>query len=175
MNIRHTVLGLLLCFTLFVTVGCASQGRSIPVNVNNLYIQSFDNNTSETAIEDILTEDVTQEFLSNGQVSLVDKSEADAILIGTIKRYKNIPLIFNDQDIVQQYKLRIEISLALKDVETGDVLWTHPNIRRETTYSDVQPPFETELDAQRRVSEQLARDVVSSTVEGWPYMDDGST
>lgn len=152
--------------------GCAGQGRSIPVNVNNLYIQTFQNNSSESALESILTEDVIQEFLADGRLEVVQRSEADAILIGTITRYKHIPLIYNDQDIVQQYKVRMEISITLRDATTREVLWTHPDILRETTYSDIQPPIETELDAQERVSEQLARDAVTSTVEGWPYLDD---
>jgi hypothetical protein len=172
MNIRTTVAVLLLVLMVGFTAGCSTRSRSVPVNVSDLYLKPFDNNTSEPGLGDILTEDATQEFLSSGQVNLVDRSKADAVLIGVIERYKHIPLIFNDQDIVQQYKVRIEISIALKDPETGEVLWTHPDVRRETTYSDVQPPIETELDAQRRVSDMLARDVVTSTVEGWPYMDD---
>lgn len=172
MSIKTVRTGIILIVLAGFLVGCAGKSRSIPTNVNNLYIRNFNNNTSEPGLEGILTEDVTQEFLSNGQVNLVDREDADAILLGTIKRYKHIPLIFNDQDIVQQYKVRIEISLALKDAQSGDVLWTHSTIWRETTYSDIQVPIETELDAQERVSEQLARDVVSSTVEGWPYMGD---
>lgn len=172
MSFRPRSFALVLALFLITAVGCAGPSRSIPANVNNLYLETFDNNSTEPALQDILTEDTTQEFLANGQVSLVDRDQADAILTGTIKRYKNIPLIYNDQDIVQQYKVRVEISISLRDADTGERLWTHSNIRRETTYSDVQPPIETELDAQEQVSEQLARDVVTSTVEGWPYMDD---
>jgi len=151
---------------------CAGQGRSIPVNVNNLYVSTFQNQSSESSLERILTDDVIQEFLADGRVEVVSRSEADAILVGTVTRYKNIPLVYNDQDIVQQYKVRMEISISLIDTVSRETLWTQPNIFRETTYSETQPPVETELDAQERVSEQLARDVVTSTVDGWPYLDD---
>jgi len=162
---------LTLVFGLFCVVGCTNKSGSIPTNVSQIHVPTFQNSSSEPTLEEILTDDVIQEFLADGRVSLVSRAEAEAILLGTIKQYKHIPLMYNDQDIVQQYKVRIEISLALKDAKTGTILWRQPEIRRETRYSDVQPPVETELNAQERVSEQLARDVLTSTVEGWPYFD----
>lgn len=104
-------------------------------------------------------------------MDLVSKSKSDVVVEGTITNYQRIPLIYNEQDIVQQYKVRIEMDLELKDSESGEVLNQFDNIFRETTYSDVNPPVETELDAQERVLRKLARDIVTTIVEGWPYLE----
>ncbi|MFB6355904.1 MAG: LPS assembly lipoprotein LptE [bacterium] len=157
--------------SMFLLSSCARKSQSIPVNISNLYVPPFKNETNESGLEDLLTDEAIQEFQADANLQLVTKKKADAMLIGRITRYKKIPLLYNDQDVVQQWKLRIEMSLALKDLETGKILWRKPDIFRETTYSDIIPPIETELDAKKRVIRQLARDAVSSTVEGWPYIE----
>ena len=162
--------GILLFSSLLLS--CAGQGRSIPVNVNNLFVSTFQNQSSESALERILTDDVIQEFSADGRVEIVSRSDADAILRGSIIRYRNIPVVYNDQDIVEQFKVRMGISVSLIDPRTQETLWTQSDLFRETTYSETQPPVETESDAQERVSEQLARNVVTRAIDGWPYVED---
>lgn len=100
----------------------------------------------------------------------MSSNKADVLLTGAITRYQRIPLIYNEQDVVQQYKVRMDISLKLIDPDSKTVLREWDRIFRQTTYSDVIPPIETELEAQERVVRLLARDVVTATVEGWPYL-----
>jgi hypothetical protein len=162
----------LLAFLLLA--GCAgTQSRSIPPNVNDVYLSPIENQSSETGLENILSDMVTQQLLADGRVDLVERENAQVVLIGTITNYQRIPLIYNDQDIVQQYKVRVEMDITLKDPKTGEILNQFDNIFRETTYSDINPPIETEFSAQERVLRKLARDVVSVMVEGWPYLELG--
>lgn len=162
--------GVILILLLSLPACAGKQDHSIPADISGLYLAPFENSSSETGLENLLTDEVTQQFLSDGRLSLVSREQADAMLVGEIQRYRRIPLIYNEQDVVQQYKLRVEINLRLLDPETQKVLRSWPMIFQETTYSDVIAPIETELDAQERVLRQLARDVVTFTVEGWPYL-----
>lgn len=155
-----------------LVAGCAkTNSRSIPTNVNDVYLEPINNKTGEIRLSNILTDQAIQQLLADGRIDLVDKKKADVFVQGTVTNYKRIPLSYNEQDIVQQYKVRVEMSLTLKDAKTGEELNNFSDIFRETTYSDINPPIETELDAQERVLRKLARDIVTTVVEGWPYMD----
>ncbi len=169
-NNRKLIFCLLVIF--FLT-GCAGiERRSIPADIRDLAVVPFDNSSAEPGLENILTDEIIQQFLAEGQLNLVQPGQADVILEGSIDRYRRIPLIYDDRDRVQQYRLRVDISFQLIDPDTERALRSFKNIYRQTTYSDLIPPRETEYDAQERVLYQLSRDVVTSVVEGWPYMAD---
>ncbi|MGM0381460.1 MAG: LPS assembly lipoprotein LptE [bacterium] len=160
------------CFLiLFLLAGCAGGSHSIPTNVRDLAVVPFDNSSAEPGLENILTDEIIQQLLAEGQLNLVKPEEADVILRGNIDRYRRIPMIYDERDRVQQYRVRVEINYKLIDPATDRALRTFEDIYRQSTYSEVVPPIETEYDAQERVLFQLARDVVTSVVEGWPYMD----
>lgn len=162
---------LVLVVLVLVQVGCGTRNStSIPTNVNDVYLPPVENQSNETGLENLLTDQVTQQLLADGRVDLVEKSGADVIVQGVITNYQRIPLAYNDQDIVQLYKVRVEMDLALTDPRTGEILRNFERIFRETRYSDINPPIETELDAKQRVVRKLARDVVTTVVEGWPHM-----
>lgn len=151
--------------------GCGTRNSSsIPANVNDVHLPPMENSTREPGLENLLTDQVTQQLLADGRVDLVGKSEAKVVVHGTITGYERIPLAYNDQDIVQQYKVRMEMRIELVDPGSGETLKQFSNIFRETRYSDINPPIETEFDAKQRVVRKLARDVVTTLVEGWPYL-----
>lgn len=156
----------------FFLFGCAvTNSRSIPTNVNDVYLAPVDNRSNEVGLANIITDQSTQQLLADGRVDLVEREKADVVVRSVVTSYQRIPLIYNDQDIVQQYKVRIEMAIRLEDAETGEVLNQFDDIFRETTYSDVNPPIETEQVAQERVVRKLARDIVTTVVEGWPYLE----
>lgn len=162
----------LVCLVAVLIGGCGTRNsRSIPTNVNDVHVPPIENKTSETGLENLMTDQVTQQLLANGQVDLVSRKEANLIVNGVLTNYKRIPLAYNDQDIVQQYKVRLEMKLTMIDPESGRILRQFEGIFRETRYSDINPPIETELDAKERVVRKLARDVVTTVVEGWPYLN----
>lgn len=164
--------GIVCCFLIVLLFGCATtNSRSIPANVNDVYLAPVDNRTSEIGLSSIITDQATQQLLADGRVDLVNRKKADVVVRSVVTDYQRIPLIYNEQDIVQQYKVRIEMALRLEDAETGEVLNQFDNIFRETTYSDVNPPIETEQVAKERVIRKLARDIVTTVVEGWPYLE----
>ncbi|MFP4687350.1 MAG: LPS assembly lipoprotein LptE [bacterium] len=146
------------------------DSRAIPPDIRSVAVFPFENRSAEPGLENMLTDEVIQQFLADGQLKVVDRDEADVYILGTVRQYRRIPLIYSENDIVQQYKVRISVDLKLVDPETEKVLREQRDIYRETTYSDQLAPLETEYDAQQRVIIQLSRDVVTTTVEGWPYL-----
>lgn len=155
-----------------VLPSCATrtQHRELPPGTADLYVPPFENTSNEIGLENLLTASTRQQFLADGQVNLVgQKKQADVVLHGSIDGYARRALIFNPQDVVQQYRVRMTVRLELRDPRTGDTLRSLTRVQRQTTYSDRVPPIETEEEAQQRVIEQVARDVVDRTLRGWPY------
>ncbi len=170
-KLRATVLlAVLLCVNLIIS--CQITGQHIIPDMNNVALIPFENNTAEPGLEGLLMNEVVDQFIADGRLRLVEADRSDVIVRGAIDTYKKIPLIFGEQDIVEQYRMRIELSVSLIDSQTEQPLRQFSKIFRETTYSSVIPPRETEFQAQRRVLRQLSRDVLTSTVDGWPYLDD---
>lgn len=164
--------GLVLLLVLSL-VGCAGreEGRELPRGARDLHVPPFENESNEIALENLLTEAAVQQFLADGRVNLVDDPrEADVVLRGTITGYRRSPVIFDARDIVQQYRVQMAARLRLVEPGTGEVLREVRGITRRTFYSDEVAPIETEEDAQRRVIDQLGRDVVRRTLRGWPYV-----
>lgn len=171
MNIKSCKVVSVFLILVFLS-GCAPGERlSIPPDIRDLAVLPFNNSSAEPGLENILTDEVKQQLLAEGRLNLVGTGKADAILDGEIYRYQRMPLIYDERDRVQQYRVRVDIRYRLVDPETEESLRSWDNVYRHTTYSDVIPPIETEYDVQERVLYQLARDVVTSVVRGWPYMD----
>ncbi len=151
--------------------GCAGMPSSrLTDDVNNVYLAPVKNRSSEIGLANILSEDVTQQFLADGRLDLVDRRDALVIVQGAIVNYNRYPTIYNQQDVVQQFRVRVEMNIVLKDARTGETLNEFDNLYRQTTYSDVNPPLQSELGAKREVLRKLARDVVNTVVERWPYL-----
>ncbi len=150
---------------------CGLAGESsIPPEMSHVALTTFENNTDETDLERRLTDEVYDQLIAHGELRLVPPEQANVKIKGEINKYLKIPLAFGERDVVEQYKLRVEIALELIDMETEEMIRGFENIFRETTFSEIIPPRETEYQAQNRVIRQLGRDVLTSTVEGWPYI-----
>jgi len=155
-------------------VGCAARDSRvrIPPAARDLYVPPFRNRSNEIGLENLVTEAVLQQFLADGRLNIVeDPRRADVILRGVIRGYRRRPVIYDARDIVQQYRVGMTLRLWLLDPDDEESLREIPGLTRQTYYSDRVAPVETEEEAQQRVVEQLARDVVRKTLRGWPYVD----
>ena len=68
---------------------------------------------------------------------------------------------------VQEYRIRVVVSLALTDAATGKVLWKEPSFAGETTYFLTGTQASTQSAATDAALTDLATRVVERTVESW--------
>ncbi len=142
----------------------------LPAYMSKLAIPTFQNRTGEPNLENELTQQLTQDFLVDGRLSLTDPDQADAVLQGTIIKYVKEPLLLDVHNTPQQYKLRMVLHLALKDTQAGKSLWTEDGFEDSTTYyvaNTLGIPAETEQDARRRLIQQISRRIVARVIEGF--------
>ena len=152
----------LLLFYIFLS-GCAHQKGTIGRydHYPSINISTFHNDTFQPGLEEKLTNQLTEEFLADGRVS-VENANKEINIAGRIKKYTRIILAVNGKDDVTLYQLSISVDLHVLDIYSVNTIAHYPNINVTTTYvpqrSNIE--FETETDAQVRLLEDLAEEIV---------------
>ena len=55
-------------------------GGDLPEKVKSVYVKTLENQTSETGIENFLTDDIIYEFTRNGQAAITEKAICHIII-----------------------------------------------------------------------------------------------
>ena len=151
--------------------GCGyTPSPILPQHIKNITISHFANKTIHYGIEEKLTNAVTNEFLRDGRLDIAKEQQADAVLSGEISQYILEPVSYDEQDVIQQYKLWIMVNLVFTDSTTNTVLWEHKDMKGVVNYfvsSSAGELVETEDEAQDRLVDDLSVDIVRRTIEGW--------
>lgn len=155
--------------------GCSYALKlSLPENIKKIAIPTFTNKTMKYGIETKLTDAVIRQFLVDGRLEVVDKDKADAVLEGVISHYLLQPLAYDANNVVIQYRLKMDVDVKLVDLKENKVLWVQEQVGgitggSTTFYVSGSTGFaiETEYDAQLRVYDKIARDIVNRTIYGW--------
>jgi TolB-like protein len=169
----------LFMYCVFFT-SCASvytpADQIIPEHIKNIYVQPVINATNQFGIEGSFTNYITDEFMIDGRLSVVNSSkEADAVIIVTIKRYILEPLTYDVNGVVEQYKLWVIVSASLVDKDNNVSLWTEPNLEgiqiyRDTTRRQSGDSFGdgmTEEEARQIIWTKVSRNIVRRVVKGF--------
>lgn len=164
-------LGLALLLVWVWISGCGyTPAPILPQHIKNIAISPFANKTIHYGMEEKLTNAATNEFLRDGRLNIAKEQQADAVLSGEITQYVLEPVSYDEQDVIQQYKLWITIDLVFKDLTTKTVLWEHQGMKGSVNYfvsSSAGELVETEDEAQDRLVDDLAIDIIRRTIEGW--------
>jgi hypothetical protein len=173
----------LFVFTLFVTnfTSCMSPYdpavQILPEHIKKVYVRPFENNTNQFGIESKFTNEVIDEIVADGRLSLVNnKEDADCVLTVKIKRYILQPLTYDIYNVVDQYKLWIIVSVSLVDKDNNITLWTEPNmegiqiyrdINRRSTGEDSDGDGMSEEDARQIVWTKMAKNIIRRVIKGF--------
>lgn len=168
---RQLIKGVLL-IALLATTSCTdvTTRPGLPDYMTNVAVPAFQNKTSQPNLETELTQQVVQEILVDGRMTLVDPEKATSILNGTIIRYVLDPLLLDVHNTPQQYKMRLILRLSLKDTKAGQDLWTEDDFEESTTYyvaNNLGIVPEDESIARKRLIEQMSKRILKRVVEGF--------
>ena len=134
MNLRVAAL-FYLCALLVYACGYRFAGSgSFPDNVDSIFIEVFENRTSKTGIEQVVTNQLIFEFTRQREKSLASSADiADATLKGVIRniRTKTISrvgtLVANEREVIMTIDLRLVN-------QSGDVIWTARGLSDRQAY-----------------------------------------
>jgi len=152
--------------------GCAytTSTAALPPHVKTIAIPTFENQTTEYAIELSLTQSVIDRFVADNHLKIVDEKDADYVLRGTLKAYRNIVFGFNTAENAQEYRVTITVAITIKDAVKNREVWTDPDLTRYANYYVVAvpgSPAKTEFDGRAEAISKIADEILARTVQSW--------
>jgi hypothetical protein len=158
----------------------AGRGSFLPGYVQTIGIPLFVNNTSAFDAEQILTSRVRQEFIARGKYKVTPETTgADAVLDGRLVSITLVPAGFNDQRQATRYTVQIVMSITLRDIKAGRVLWENPALVYREEFDvvsaasdsgaalDVSAFFGQGGNALERMAAEFARSTVTTILEAF--------
>lgn len=127
-------------------------------NIQGVYVPHLETNV-RTAIID--------RFLFDGNLHIADPDKADLILDGELISFVQDTLRQDVNQNVQEYRIRVIVSLTLTEATTGKVVWKEPSFSGETTYFLSGAQAQTQSSALQAALTDLATRIVERTIENW--------
>ena len=167
---------LLLSYSLALVLSSCSKyyynpaPQILPQYISKLAIRAFANRTQQYGLEDKLTLAVQQQFNIDGRYQITTEDQADGVVIGEISKYILEPLAFDQNHVPTQFKLWILVNVSFYDKIRNQTLWTESNLQGIVTYfsaSSNNLGALTDVEAQQKIWNQMAKDITTRTLEGF--------
>ena len=163
------------------TVGCgyalSGRGSFLPDYIKTVGIPMFENNTPVFEVEQLLTQQVRQEFIGRGRYQVVsDNVGVDAVLDGAIQDIRITPASFTAAQQASRYVFTLTASIIFKDMTTDEVLWENERLVFSDEYEvatgggtveSVFSFFGQRSNAVDRLAVDFAQAVVSAILEAF--------
>jgi len=151
---------------LFAECSHYSTSGRLPAYIKTVYIPTFENDTAEFYLPQLITDEVTERFLSEANLRLGDAEDADAELIGRVRRYFEEAETYGREGGLDVSGRRVTIVLEVEfaDRVENETLWQNRNFSRWVVY---EPESESEQQAAGRVVKLLADDLITGILQQW--------
>ena len=139
-------------------------GGSLPSGITSISIEMFENRTSETGVENIITNDLIYEFTRHEQVVVTGSDKADAILTGVVKSISERTISHKGEYTSDERRVKLKLDLQLTD-KSGGVIWSAKDISDNEAYKVSSTKQVTERNkkvAIKRLSKRLAENIYNS-------------
>ncbi|MCF6150183.1 MAG: LptE family protein [Candidatus Kuenenia sp.] len=150
----------------FAMGGCGYSSKSLlRSNVRSIYIPIFDNDTFRRGYEFDLTRAVRDQVLLRTRLRIVDKEEADSILLGKISSVNENVLIEDRKDNIVESRVTIRADIRWVDTRTGRTIVERKNIKGTSEFIVLRNESLTSSSDESFV--KLAQSIVESMEEEW--------
>ena len=179
MTRRGALIGVVLSCMSFSGCGYAlvGGGSFLPDYIETVGIPMFENGTPVFEVEQLVTQEVRQEFIGRGRYRVVaETDDVDAVLVGSIDNIQIAPASFTDDQQASRYVFTLTAGIQFTDMTTDEVLWENPRMVFSDEYEvasgggDVQSVssfFGQRSNAVERIAQDFAETVVSSILEAF--------
>lgn len=155
--------------------GCGyTQKTILPRNIKTIHVETVKNKIPveevyayQQGIEMDITNAVIRRLQQDGNLKVVAREQADAVLNMDLLAYEQEGLRFSQLESVEEYRLYIVMGLELVDGRTGDVIWKEPNFTGDTEYFVTDVTSIGEQKASTDATQDLAKNIVNRIVEDW--------
>ncbi len=148
--------------------GCAYGFRAGQVRqgLETIAVPYFENRTSEPNLDVEFTEAIIDALITDRTVRVTEEDAADAVLLGTIRRYRVNEAFFGADRQADEFELEIEVEVSLVSRSGGDVIVEPKQLRGKGNFY-VDDGIEGELLARNEAAEAIVRGILDLVVEPW--------
>ncbi len=137
-------------------------GGDFPGAAKSVFIDFFENRTSETGLGNIITNDFIYEVTRMKKVALMSENRADTILSGVVRSMSIGSISYHESQSSSERRVVISVDLKLTDRD-GRVLWFRNGISENEEYdvegSDKYATERNRREAIEELSERLAEKI----------------
>lgn len=160
---------------ILVLSGCGYTTKTVlPRGMKTIYVDTVKNKipisqvmSYQQGLEMDITNAVIARFQVDGNLRVVTKDKADAILKMDLKAYEQEGLRFDQLEGVQEYRLFINMRLQLVDTKTNETIWEEPDFSGDDEYYVTEIKQQGEQAAAEQAVGKLAKNIVDRVVEDW--------
>jgi hypothetical protein len=155
----------------------AGRGSFLPDYIMVVGIPQFENRSSFSQVEQVLTEKVRTEFIGRGKYQVIPEAPgSDAVLSGEVLAIAVQPVGFTEQQLASRYLLTWTMKVEFTDTRTNEVLWSNDALtfRGEyelSTRGNIAIEGAVFVDQERssvdRIATDVARSIVTSILEAF--------
>jgi hypothetical protein len=148
-------------------------GSLLPEATRTIAVPAFINDTFEPYVDVEVTKAVTDEFIADGRLRVVDVDMADVVLHGRVMKYEVTALSYSPGSVVQQYRVRITVNARLEDRRVNKVLWQENNIESvfisdyPVAIGDIQATKVAKETSIKKAGQDIAWTLRSRVLEGF--------
>lgn len=173
-GIRKDEITCVLLLIMYIMVCCScgytfSGSGDLPKDTESLYIEILKNNSSETRLESVFSNDLVDEFTRRDKSLLKTKGEASACLTGTIETVSVSTVSHSDSNSSYQRRVFVVVSMKLISKNNSEIIWEHKQISDSEAYDvDQGNRFDTDRNrrmALERISERFSENVYKLLTE----------
>ena len=130
-----------------------------PEGVDLIFVKILENRTSESGVENIVTQNIINEFVLREKQSLTSNlNNADAILSGDVSQISTQTIAAKGRDSARERRVTITVNLKLDNRE-GRVIWAAKELSDNQAYlvgADKNATEKNKRDAIRIASKRIA-------------------
>lgn len=154
----------------------AGRASNLPEDVRRIYVETLENKTPRSQVEQILTQAISEELVTRRRFNIVNSAgDADAILRGKVLSFTVRPLTFDEDGLATNFEIAITADMtfsrhAAPDGEEGEVLWNNSRYVFRQDYpleEESVPYFDRENLAIEETSTRFAETMVTDLLEGF--------
>lgn len=144
-----------------------NQGGGFPSHIRTIYIESFENETVEFGVGQLIDQELMRRVPRALGVQLAGRETADAILSGRITQYSNQTQSQRATEAggfsVEQQQVNITASARIVEVARNVILW-EGQITGQALY---RPDSQSEEDARVVAVDQLVQRIIDGAQSQW--------
>ncbi len=151
-----------------------TQKASLPQDIKTIYVDTVKNAIPinevypyEFGLEMAITQAVIRRLHRDGNLRVVPREKADAVLEANLIRFEQEGVRFSKIESVEEFRLFIVLSLRLLNGKTEEVIWEEPNFSGDEEYFVSEVRSIARRDATEAAIERLASNVVDRITEDW--------